>query len=72
MYYLFYFLKDFIYVFEREQEPGGGAEGVGEAGSLLRREPKEGLHPQDPEIMTWAEGRCLTNPTTQVPFMYYV
>ena len=31
---------------EREHEWRGGAEGEGEADSLLQREPKVGLHPE--------------------------
>ena len=44
----FNFLKDFIYLFDREREreraqAGGAAETEGEAGSLLSREPDAGL-----------------------------
>ena len=51
---VFFFLKICIYVLERERESKHkqwleGAEGEGEAGSLLSREPDPGL---DPEIMT--------------------
>ena len=39
------FLKDFIYLFEREHEMGGGAKGE-EAGSPLSRELDVGLDPK--------------------------
>ena len=39
-----------------------------EAGSSLSREPNVGgTQSQDPEIMTWAKGRHLTDWATQVP-----
>ena len=54
-----YFLKDFIYLIERERAwTGGGAEEEGDIGSPLT---------QDPGIMTWAEDRRLTDWATQVP-----
>ena len=44
---------------EREHEWRGGAEGEGEADSLLQREPKVGLHPETlgswPELMSWRQ-----------------
>ena len=46
---IFFFKKDIsIYLFEgdREHEQGLGAEGEGEADSLLSREPSVGLHPR--------------------------
>ena len=55
---------------ERESEraqAGGEAHGEGEAGSLLSREPHAGLDPMTLGIMTQAEGRWLTDPTTQAP-----
>ena len=51
---LFFFLKDFIYLREREiVQVGGGAEGEreGEADSLLSV-GLEGLSPKDPEVIT--------------------
>jgi len=44
----FIFFKDFIYSFDREstQEAGRTAEGEGEAGSPLSREPYAGLDPR--------------------------
>jgi len=43
-------------------QAGGGAkgEGEGQADSLLSRSPMQGSS-QDPEIMTRAEGSCLTS-----------
>ena len=35
MFSFFFFFKDFIDLFEKERVSGGGAEGEGEAGSLL-------------------------------------
>ena len=43
------FLKDFIYLRERER---GGAEGEGQAVSTLNEEANAGLRSHDPEIMT--------------------
>ena len=56
-------LKDFIHLFEREKTGEEGiAEGEEEADSPLSREPNMVLHPRTlTEIMTWAEGRHLTN-----------
>ena len=47
----FYFLKYFIYLFDRTRESEHKqrewhAEGEGEAGSLLSREPNVGLNPR--------------------------
>ena len=44
----------------------GGAEGEGEANSLLSREP-DMAWPQDTGIMTWAKSRYLTSWATQAP-----
>ena len=39
--------KDFIYLFYKEStQAGEAAEGKGEAGSQLAREPYKGLHPR--------------------------
>jgi len=59
-----FFLKDFIYLFDRERESaqaGGEAEAEGEADSPLSKEPRVGGPCQDPGIMTQAEGRHFTN-----------
>ena len=55
-YPFFFFFKDFIYLLEREhvQERAHRqgelpAEGEGEAGSWLSREPDMGLHPRSPD-----------------------
>ena len=51
---------------KREQKQGEWqAEGEGEAGSLLSREPQHRAQSQGPEIMTWAKGRRLINWATQ-------
>ena len=50
-----HFLKDFFIYLRENMRDGGGAEGEGEAGSLLGREPMRGL------IMTLAEDNCLTS-----------
>ena len=39
----------------------------GEADTVLSREPDVGLIPRTPEIMTGAEGICLTDWAIQVP-----
>ena len=49
----------------REYKQGGGAEGEGEAGSPAEQGARHGAQSQDPGIMTWAEGRCLTDWATQ-------
>ena len=46
--FLFCFFKDFMYLFESEREKELGAEGEGEAGSLLSKEPSAGLDPRTP------------------------
>lgn len=50
--------KDFIYLREREKaQAGGWAEGEGEAGSPLSKEPDSGLIPRTPslrQILNWA------------------
>ena len=48
-----YFLKDFIYLFDRERDTAregtqAGQVGEGEAGSPLSREPDAGLDPKTP------------------------
>ena len=49
-----FFFKDFIYVFDRERvsehEQGRQAEGGGEAGSLLSKEPDVRLNPRTPGL----------------------
>ena len=58
----------FIYSFDRERKHKQGewqAEGEGEAGS--KRGAWGWTWPQDPWIMSWAKGRCLTNWDTHVP-----
>ena len=70
----FFFKKDFIHLFEwknereRAQAVGRGWEGGRSrwVGSLLSREPDVRALSQDPGIMTWAEGRCLTHWAMQV------
>ena len=50
-----HFFKDFYFferALERDSKHKWGAEGEGEAGSLLSREPNEGFPSQDPRIMT--------------------
>jgi len=49
--FYFIFFKDDLFDTERAQA-GGAAEGEGEAGSLLSREPDAGLGSEDPGIMT--------------------
>ena len=56
-------LKDFTYLSERERE--------GEAGSPRNREPNVGLGPRTLGIMTGAEGRHLTDWSTQVPLKMF-
>ena len=52
----FLFFKDFIYLFEIEHEPGGEAEGEGDAGFPLSREPDVGLDPRTLE--SWPEPKA--------------
>ena len=67
--------KDFIYLrekertWERDYKPGWGIEG--EANSPLSREPNAGAGSQDPKIMTWADGRCLTDWATQAQLFLF-
>ena len=71
--HFFFFLKIlFIYLRERvSAQAGEEAEGEGEVDSLLSREPDVGAWSQDPGIMTWAEGRCLTDWATQAPLGHF-
>ena len=65
--FIYLFLK-ILFIWERERQGDrAGAGWEAEANSLLSREPNVGLWSQDPEIMTWAEGRCLNNWATRVP-----
>ena len=66
----FFFFKFYFWekVREKEHEWGERSEGQGEADSSLSTEPHGcKTRSQDPGIMTWAEGRCLTNWATQAP-----
>jgi len=52
----------YLFIWHREREhtqAGGAAEGEGEA--------RCGARSQDPKIMTWVKGRCLTDWATQMP-----
>ena len=65
---LFFFFSDFIYFFEKERE----AEIMREGERLRNRLPieqvaRQGTPFRDPKIMTWGEGRCLTDWATQEP-----
>ena len=58
------FIWERVWTRERKQK---WEEGKGEAESSQSREPNAGAQFQDPRIMTWAEGKCLTNWPTQHP-----
>ena len=64
------FLK-ILFIWERVRVWVGVAEGREADSPLSREPPSTGLKPrtlsQDPRIMTWTEGRSLTNWATQVP-----
>ena len=67
------FKRFYLFIWESERaQAGGAAEGEEEAGSLLSREAQRGIRSQDPGIMTWAEGRRLTNWATQAPQFCFV
>ena len=57
----------FIYLVERESTSMGTVEG--EAGST-KQGVRHGTQSQDPEIITWAEGRHPTDWATQLPLLY--
>ena len=69
----FIFKKDFIYlrmrVSESERESESTSRGSSRGRGRSRRPPEQGpwraAPSQDPEIMTWAEGRCFTDWATQ-------
>lgn len=65
------FLKDFYYLFERESEPEREAWARRRGRGRSRLPTEEGApcrtRSWDPGIMTWAEGRRLTDWATQVP-----
>ena len=64
---------DFIYLREsRRTQTGEAAEGEGEADSLLIRKSHVGLYPRILGIVTWAEGRHLTDGVTQAPQVYWI
>ena len=78
-YFLFtlLFLKDFICLFERQRSQVGreaGRERERGGGSRLPAEHRAwcGTRSQDPDIMTWAEGRGLTHWATQMPIHYFL
>ena len=60
----------FIYLRKRASECAQVRERQREGRSRLSTEQGAwyGAQSQDPEIMTWAEGRCLTNWVTQCPY----
>ena len=60
LYFLFIFLEDFIYLFMKDTERGRD---IDRGRSRLPAEQGAwyGAQTQDPGIITWAEGRCLTN-----------
>ena len=63
----FFFLKKyFIYLFMREREAGTWVEG--EAGSLWGVWCR--TWSQDPRIMTWAKGSCLTTEPPRCPWFF--
>ena len=66
---LLYIFLDFIYLTKQKQEQQQG-EGKKQtphwAGSLMLRAPS-----QDPGIMTWAEGRCLTDSHSGAITIFY-
>ena len=70
--------RDLIYLRKREREwarehewkehkRGERSEGERQADPLRSREPDAGLPSQDPRIMTWAEGKHLTDWAIQAP-----
>ena len=66
-----FFFKDFIYLSEKERESMSMKRGRGRGRSWLPAE--QGASPQDPEIMTWANSRRLTNWAPQgTPTSYVV
>ena len=67
--YFYLFFKDFIFLFDRERAQAGWvqAEGEGEAASPAEQGARCGAWSQDPEIMTWAKVRLLTDWATQAP-----
>jgi len=67
----FFFFKDFIYSFDRDRhsERGNTSRVSGRGRSRLPAERGAwcGARSQDSEIMTWAEGRCLTTEPPRHP-----
>ena len=62
--WFYFFLRFYLFIWERAQA-GGGAKGVKDADSLLGREPTSEAQSQDHRIMTWAKGRHLIYWATQ-------
>jgi len=67
-----FFFKDFIYLRERAQAQARGGRGRGRIRLPTEQGAQCGTRSQDPEIMTWAEGRRLANWATQVPHYCWV
>ena len=63
----FFFLKDLICLRERESMSSGQGRGRGRSRLLAEQGAWCRAWSQDPEIMTWAEGRCLPDWATHVP-----
>ena len=69
-YHHFHFIcfKDFIYSWETGKErPWVGRRGRGRSRLSMRQGAQCGAQTQDPVVMTWAEGRHLTDWATQPP-----
>ena len=67
---MYSFFFNYLFICESKDAREHTNSGEGEADSLLSREPDVGLNPRT-LVMTWAEGRCLTNWATQVPSSMY-
>ena len=69
-----FFKRLYLFVWEREHGRGvGGGRGRGKGTSRPSAERGAGCGAlsQDPEIMTWAKVRCLTDRVTQVPLIFF-
>ena len=61
-----FFKRCYLFIWWKESTSRESSRGRGRT-RLPEQGVKLGAQSQDPEIMTWAEGRCLTDWATQVP-----
>ena len=66
---LFFFFKDFIYLFIHDREREAETQSEGEAGSM--QGARHGTRSQDSRITPWAKGRCQTAEPPKDPQIFF-